>query len=135
MTRTYSRDDFLRAKGAWTAFSGPRWAQVRQAASSWTIFPPSETGQDWRDAPHPSQRVIVWFAVENRPGETLEMIRRSSSWSGVIDRIFAAESRIRTDITWDEESAELERRYERANYRGSMRSIGDILTQWKDSAP
>lgn len=134
MTRTYSRDDWFRAKDAWTAYPGPLWAKARQAASSWSIFPPSEDGQDWRDAPHPSQRVIVWFALENRPTETLDFIRRASSWSGVIDRIFAAESRIRTDITWDEETADLERRYERANYRGSMQSLGEILTKWRESA-
>lgn len=133
MTRTYSRDDWYRAKDAWTTFPGPRWAQARQAASSWTIFPPSEEGQDWRDAPHPSQRVIVWFALENRTGETIAMIQRSSSWSGVIDRIFASEGRIRSAITWDEETAELERRHERQNHRGAMRSIGEIIAQWKDS--
>lgn len=132
--RTYSREDWFRAKGAWTSFTGPLWERARQACSTWTIWPPSEQGQDWRDAPHPSQRVIVWFALENRPAETLNIIRRSSSWSGVIDRIISAEGRIRTDVQWAEEDAELERRYQRQQYRGSMEKVGEILAMWKESA-
>ncbi len=134
MTRTYSRDDWFRAKDAWAAFPGPLWAKAREAAKGWTIWPPSETGQDWRDAPHPSQRVIVWFAIENRTASTLDIIRRSSSWSGVVDRIFASESRIREDVRWDEEAADLERRYQRDTHRGAMRSLGEILASWRESA-
>ena len=131
--RTYSRDDWFRAKAAWDSF-GPRWAEARRASQGWTIWPPSEQGQDWRDAPHPSQRVIVWFALENRPAETLDIIRRASSWSGVIDRIIAGEARIRSDVKWAEEDAELERSYQREQYRGAMQSVAEILATWRDSA-
>lgn len=134
MTRTYSREDWFRAKNAWTTFTGPRWEQARQAAKEWTIFPPSSEGQDWRDAPHPSQRVIVWFALENRPAETLELIRRARSWSGVIDRIIAAEARIRKDADWDEEAAELERRYQRQQYQRDLMSLAEIVQRISDSA-
>lgn len=133
MTRTYSRDDWFRAKQAWTTFAHPLWTEARRAAQAWTIFPPSEEGQDWRDAPHPSQRVIVWFALESRPAQTLDFIRRSSSWSGVIDRIIASEHEIRRGIDWDEETAELERRHERTQYREAMKAVGELLASWRDS--
>lgn len=132
--KTYSRDAFLRAKAEWVTYPGPLWAKAREACREWTIFPPSQEGQDWRDAPHPSQRVIVWFALEQRPRETMDIIRRAHSWSGVIDRIFAAESSIRRDIEWDEEAAELERRHIRGAYRQSMQSIGELLGVIADSA-
>lgn len=131
--RTYSRDDWFRAKDAWTTFHGPLWDAARKAASSWTIWPPSEQGQDWRDAPHPSQRIIVWFALESRPGQTLDLIRRSSSWSGVVDRIIAAEHSIRRDIDFDEEAAELERRYQRQQYRTDIQSVGELIAKIQDS--
>lgn len=131
--RTYSRDVHDQSLAAWLTFKGPRWAQVRSACQSWTIFPPSSEGQDWRDAPHPSQRVIVWFALENRPAETLDMIRRARNWTGVIDRIFASEGQIRSGIKWAEEEADLERAYQREAYRGSMLSIGELLGRMNDS--
>ena len=131
--KTYSRDTYLASKSAWNTYPGPVWDAVRRACAEWTLFPPSSEGQDWRDAPHPSQRVIVWFALEQRPRQTLDIIRRARSWSGVIDRIIAAEGVIRRDIEWDEEAAELERRFNRARLHSDLQSIGSILRRIEDS--
>lgn len=131
--RTYSRDDWFRAKAEWQSY-GPRWAVIRrEAAERGMIFPPSGTAHDDRNAAEPSQRSIVWRALEEQPTELLRIIRRSRSWSQVVDAIFGLEDRLREDAGLSEQNAAFDKAEERAQYRGRMESIGEIMGRWRDS--
>lgn len=98
MSRTYKADAFLKARDEWESF-GPEWDRIRAAAAqSGYIFPPSGTELDDRDAESPSQRAIVYRALMDRPRETEAIVRRSSSWSEVVTRIFDSEARRRAEV-------------------------------------
>jgi hypothetical protein len=134
MPRTYSREQFEAGREAWANFGGPLWAKAREASREWTAFPPSEEGADERDASHPSQRIIIWFALDEQPGATLAIIRRSRSWHEVINGIIGNLNELRRAADWQEETAELERRYAQQDYREAMGHLGDLLRRVRDSA-
>lgn len=88
--RTYSRDTFQAAQRAWVEgrFADPRWARIRRlSAEAGFIFPPAGTAHDDRDDERPSQRAIVWAAMNDTPRELERIIRVSGSWSEVVARI------------------------------------------------
>lgn len=130
--RTYSRDAWLEARAAWESF-GPRWDRVRGlAAERGMLYPPSGSAHDDRDAAEPSQRAIVWRALEDNPTELVAIIGRSSSWSGVVDRIIGMESRLRTDADYRERDAEWQREHE-PDGREATASLAAILGRIGDS--
>lgn len=131
--RTYSREDWFRAKAEWEAF-GPRWGTVRRlAAERGMIFPPSGTIHDDRDAEQPSQRAIVWRALEDNPAGLAKIIGRSRSWNGVVAGIIGLETRLRLDaddlerdVSWDKAG--------QPDHKEAVRTIAEILRRIGDAA-
>lgn len=132
--RTYDRETYLRLRDAWRTF-GPEWTAARElCALRGYPFPPNGTALDDRDDPEPSQRAIVWRALEYRPLRTLDVIRTARSWSEVVRRIMAEEDRLREDIGFGERDAAWEKDGQ-PNHHQSTRLLGDILAQMRDSLP
>src|SRR5690242_12422423 len=98
--RTYSRDAFLEAKALWGAGEfGPEWLFYRQvAADRGFIYPPEGTRWDsWEDA-EPSQRAMVYRAIQDTPKALTEVIRQSGSWSEVVRKLLAGRDSRREDV-------------------------------------
>lgn len=107
--RTYRREDWLASRELWDDFDN-EWRKVRElAAQRGFIYPPSGTRHDDRDDAEPSQRAIVYRALQDNPTELLAIVGRSSSWSGVVDRIIALEARLREDANYRDKDAEYDR--------------------------
>ena len=116
--KTYDRAAFLKAKEAWESGNfGWQWSTIRQtAAHRGFIFPPAGSEHDDRDAAEPSQRAIIWRALEDNPRELVRIVSRCASWSEVVDRIIGMEDRLRAeagladrDREWDAKAAPTER--------------------------
>src|SRR4051812_17297897 len=110
--RTYARTAFLEARRAWAEGGvGPEWRWVYTlAVERGILYPPTGSRHDNRDAAQPTQRAIVYAALEENPTELRQILSRSSSWSQVVDRIFGMESRLvdgadllDKDNAWDRE--------------------------------
>lgn len=132
--RTMDASSYRRLTEAWSTF-GPRWAEIRRVVASWpSPFPPSGESTDDRDDPEPSQRAIVWRALDWRPAETLAIIRRCRSWSQVIAAIIASEDRLREDAGLAEREAAWYRRQDPTHLEAAQ-SVGSILTRMRESMP
>ncbi len=132
--RTFDRDTYLRAQHEWDdGRFGWRWAEVRRiAASRGFILPPKGTVHDDRDADPPSQRAIIFRALEENPTAVRNIVARSSSWGEVVDRIIGLEARLATDAD------ELMRddawsRKDEPTPRSSLVSLHDIIQRIADS--
>lgn len=125
---TVSRDVWEAQERAWSEGGfGPAWGPVRRMARARGMwYPPSGSAHDDRDSQEPSQRAIVWRALEDNPAELAAIIGRASSWSGVVDRIIGLEARLRTDADYTERDAEWERRDD-PTHPEAVRSIAGIL--------
>jgi len=132
MTRTFSRDDFFRAKREWEDFGSDWWPFKRLAADRGFIFPPTGTKHDDRDAESPSQRAIVWRAIEDQPTELRRIISRSWSWSQVVDQIIGLETRLRMDADDRARDEEWDREH-RADHRQSVMALKAIINRISDS--
>ena len=79
--RTFARSDWLAANAAWDDGDfGYRWQGIRRlAAERGFIYPPSGSVHDDREAQSPSQRAIVWRALEDNPRELGRIVRGSHS--------------------------------------------------------
>lgn len=126
--RTYDRETFLAAKAAWEAGGfGWRWQGIRRiAAERGFIYPPSGSRHDDREAESPSQRAIIYRALEDNPRELERIVGRSRSWSHVVDQVIGMEERLRLELTereqiraWEEEGYPTE--------RDATMSLGDIV--------
>jgi hypothetical protein len=133
--RTFDRVTFLAARRAWDEGEfGWQWQHIRRiAADRGFIFPPEGTRHDNRDAASPSQRSIVWSAIEENPTELERIVRRSDSWNQVVDGIFGMERRLADDASFSESSAKWERE-QLPTGREATSSIGSILKRIADSA-
>lgn len=132
--RTYDRETYQRLVKAWEGF-GPEWTAARQACTNAGYpFPPSGSPEDERDDVEPSQRAIVWRALDFRPLRTLDTIRTSRSWSDVVRKIMADEGRLREDATWRARDDDWERGHE-ITARESTQTLAAILDRIRDSAP
>ena len=124
--RTYSRADWIASAEAWADY-GSRWDGIRRIAREVGIlYPPTGSAHDDRDAESPSQRDIVWRALEDNPTELAAIIRRSRSWSGVVDRIIGMESRLRSDADYAERDARWDRD-QAPDHREAVMALGAIL--------
>lgn len=134
MRTTYDRATFLAAQRAWAEGDfGPAWRRFRDlAAERGYLYPPSGTKHDDRDAENPSQRAIIWRAIEDNPGELERIVRRSRSWSQVVDGIIGLEDRLREDAGYVEREAAWDRDH-RPTYREAVQSLGAILGRVADS--
>lgn len=107
--KTYDRDTYRRIQEAWRSF-GPKWQPVRLLVAELGYpFPPAGEATDDRED-NPSQRAIVWRALDFRPAETLAIIRRCRSWSAVIAAIVASEDNLHVDAALNEREAAWDRR-------------------------
>lgn len=101
--RTYSRDQWLEADGAWQALvTEPwRWKPYRQAARErGMLYPPAgEPGDSWGERA-PSQFAIVARELyDGNPERLMAAIRVSRSWSEVVRRLLDGR-----DDAWEEAS-------------------------------
>lgn len=87
--RTYSRETWEDAQRVWTEGEyGDEWALVRSvAAHRGMIYPPSGTRWDSWEDPNPSQRAIIYRALQDTPKTLHEAVRQSWSWAEVVHRI------------------------------------------------
>lgn len=131
--RTYSRADFLAAREAWADFS-PEWLFYQQiAADRGMLYPPSGSKWDsWEDA-EPSQRAIIFRAIEDTPRALTDVIRQSRSWHEVVRKLMADLERRREDADYAEKDAEWGRQDE-PTPRQAVQAVADILGRIKDSA-
>lgn len=132
--RTFSRDEWLAAEREWSAGGfGWRWGAIRRIAREQGIlYPPSGSAHDDRDAESPSQRAIVWRALEDNPAELAAIVRRSSSWNGVVDRIIGLEQRLRSDADYAERDAAWEQA-ETPDHREAVTALGAVISRIADS--
>lgn len=132
--RTYSRSDWHASQQAWDDGDfGYRWQAIRRlAADRGFIYPPSGSVHDDREAESPSQRAIVWRALEDNPRELERIVRRSHSWSQVVDGIIGLETRLRLDADDDEMAQKWERRDEPTE-REAVQAIARVLKRIGDS--
>lgn len=131
--RTYRREDFLAAREAWDKdFDHDDWGPFRAAAAErGMLYPPSGSKLDSWEDPKPSQRAIVYRAIQDTPEALMDAINESRSWSEVIGKVMLDMHGRREYVRMAEEDAA----WERKQYRGPMESIGNILTKYRDSMP
>lgn len=133
MTRTYSREDFFRAKEAWADFDY-EWQSIRRlAADRGMLFPPTGDRHDDRDADNPSQRAIVYRALQDNPSELRKLVMRCRSWNGVVAGIIGLETRLRLDADDLERDTAFDRRAF-PDHVESAQSLAAILRRLSDSA-
>jgi hypothetical protein len=116
VVKTYDAETFRRAKREWAEGGfGAGWDEARRI--SWERgfpLPPAGSAGDQRqdEFDGPSQRSIIWHALDYRPIAIIAIIAGSTSWSQVVARIFEDEQRL--DAKADE--AEREHDDERRRY-------------------
>lgn len=130
--RTYDRQTIEAARDSWVGF-GWQWQSLRRiAADRGFLYAPSGSSHDDRDAESPSQRAIVWRALVDNPTTTETIVRRSRSWSQVVDGIIGLESTLRDDA--DERTRDVD--WERKGHptgRQATSSLKAILDRIGDS--
>jgi hypothetical protein len=124
---TFSASDWRLAQEAWLAGEfGSEWDEARAAARSrGFIFPPSGSRHDDWDDEHPSQRAIVYRAIEESPRLLLRCVARSRSWSDVV-RMLAGERdawRVRNARSAELDAAAADAGPTREEAAGALRSI------------
>ncbi len=124
--RTFDRATFQAAQKSWAGF-GWQWQEVRRiAASRGFLYAPNGSPDDDRDADQPSQRSIVWRALQDNPKATAAIVSRSSSWSQVVDRIIGLEERLRADADETQRDDEWSRRGD-LTHRDAAMSLRQIM--------
>jgi len=133
--RTFDRDTFLAARRAGDDGEfGWQWQRFRRlAADQGFIYPPTGTRHDDREVESPSQRAIVWAAIEENPTELERIIRRSHSWSQVVDQIIGMERRMAEEASFAESSARWDRE-QTPTHREAVMSIGQVMSRIASSA-
>ena len=133
--RTYSRADWEASRAAWDDGEyGYRWQAIRRiAADRGFIYPPSGTKDDDREVESPSQRAIVWRALEDNPTELERIVRRSRSWHDVVDGIIGLEARLRVDADEETQVDDWERE-QLPDHRESVMALSSIMKRIGDSA-
>lgn len=134
MTRTFSQADWTSALAQWDGgrFSD-EWRPWRhRAAMRGMIYPPEGSAMDSWEDDHPSQRALIVRAMRDTP-RLLEMaIDRSRSWGEVIRYVLSQRDEWREELNARSRPADPE---DRARYRGSVQSIGQILDRIWESRP
>lgn len=138
--RTFDRATFLAARRQWESGEyGCDWSCIRtMAAERGFIYPPTGSAHDDRDVENPSQRAVIYSALRHNPSQLEAIVRRSGSWSQVVDGIFGLEARLTREAEERERDIAWERRDEpttRRSYRNAapvpirdiVHSIGDSL--------
>lgn len=94
---TFSREAWQEAEQAWTDGEfGDAWEAFRiEARTRGFIYPPTGTKWDSWEDDDPSQRAVLWRAIEETPRLLLTCIRRSRSWHDVVRLLTAARDELR----------------------------------------
>lgn len=89
--RTFGRTDWRAADAAWAEGEfDPAWSRFRELAQRrGFIYPPSGSRHDTWDE-NPSQRAILWRAIEETPDLLARCIVRADSWHAVVDLLTRA---------------------------------------------
>ena len=135
MSRTYSRSDWTASQQAWDDGEfGYRWQAIRRiAAERGFIYPPSGTRHDDREVESPSQRAIVWRALQDNPTGLERIVRRSRSWSEVVDGIIGLEARLRVDADDNGKVDDWEREL-LPDHRESVMALSAVIKRIEESA-
>lgn len=132
--KTYDRAAFLKARDQWERgrFSW-RWQGIRRiAAERGFIFPPEGSVHDDRDADPPSQRAIIYSALEDNPTRVEAIVRRSNSWYEVVNGIIGMEARLAAEADERERDDRWERKDE-PEPRAATLALGNIIRRIGDS--
>jgi hypothetical protein len=128
---TVSRETWLAASAAWQAgeFDEATWRDVRKAAAErGMLFPPAGTRHDDIGDAHPSQRIIVYRAIDSTPERLMAAIGRARSWSDVVNELIRASNTDRTEAELadiaDEQRREAARFTER---QAAPQRLADIM--------
>lgn len=106
--RTYRPADLAESRRRWAEGEfGVEWQPYRRlAAERGFIFPPEGSRWDSWEDDEPSQRAIVYRAIEDMPRLLSEAIRTSRGWGQVVARLMRDLARIREDAGLAERDAE-----------------------------
>lgn len=109
--RTYRREDVVESRRRWAEGEfDAAWQPYRTlAAGRGFIHPPAGSRHDSIDDEPPSQRAIVWRAIEDTPTLLRDAIRRSRNWGEVVRLLIAELDRRREDAGLAERDAAWER--------------------------
>jgi len=133
--RTFSGETYRESQAAWKAgeFS-KEWQPYRNlAASRGFIYPPEGSKWDsWEDE-EPSQRAIVYRAMQDTPEALAKIIGQSRSWFEVVRKLMADLDRRREDADFAERQIEWDRQDEPAP-REATQTVADILRRIGESA-
>lgn len=113
--RTFSREDVQAANAAWVEGGfDPRWQAFRELASGRGIlYPPSGTKWDRWEDDAPSQRAILWRAIDETPELLRRCILRSRSWQEVVAHLTGERDAWRRRLDADAHADEQRERGER----------------------
>lgn len=133
--RTFSRETFLESKAAWDGGEfGPEWHFYRQlAADRGFLYPPSGTRWDSFEDDQPSQRAMIYRAIDETPGLLADIIRKSHSWHDVIARLTQGRDSMREDADLRERQDRWDRQDEITPPQ-ALQTIAAIVYRIKDSA-
>lgn len=106
MTRTYRREDLVDANRRWSEGEfGVEWQPYQQAAARrGFIFPPDGDRHDSVEDATPSQRAILYRAIEDTPALLRQAIATSRSWHEVVRFLIAQLERMREEAGLDEQA-------------------------------
>jgi hypothetical protein len=132
--RTYVRADIEASRQAWADF-GPEWSEYRRiAAERGMLYPPSGSPFDSWEDPEPSQRAIIYRAIEDTPKALREIVGSSWSWSQVIRKLMTDLERRREDADFRERDAEWAKLNDPSD-RQATQTLGAILGRIGESLP
>lgn len=125
--RTYRREDLVEARRRWAEGEfGEEWAPYRKlAAERGFIFPPDGSRWDSTEDDEPSQRAIVYRALEDTPALLRASIAASRSWGQVVGALMPAIRAMREDADLAERDAGWDRE-QRPSRREALETYGEI---------
>lgn len=124
MALTFGASTWRKAEAAWAEGEySAAWAPFRAAARDrGFIFPPTGTKWDGWEDDGPSQRAIVWRAIDETPELLRRCIARSRSWAAVVREL------TRERDAWRERNAAADVDDEQGPTRGeAVERLGDIV--------
>lgn len=125
--RTYRREDLVEARRRWVHGEfGAEWQPYRRLAGDrGFIFPPDGTKWDSWEDDEPSQRAIVYRAIEDTPSLLRAAIAKSNSWGQVVAQLMRDLERRREDADLAERDAGWEREH-RPSRREALETYAEI---------
>ena len=134
--KTYSRADWEASLQAWDdGMFSDEWRTIRHVmAMQGCIFPPAGDAFDSWDVDQPSQRAVLVRAMRETPELLRRCTRKATSWSQVIERLFAARDEWREDLDRSDRDAELTEAFNRPTHRQAVMALGAIIRRMEDSA-